>query len=257
VLLVSTDPASNIGDTFQQHFSSEPLPVKGFDRLWAMEYSNLSVGRGEATGLQSVMNMPGIDELQALSSLFDSIERDDYDVVVFDTAPTGHTMRLLQLPQSCESLLGSVGMFGGTALSVASQLFGGLAGEELPARMQRLQALLANAAKRFVDPMQCTFVCVLLPEFLPLFETERLVQFLNDRGIESHSMVVNQLLPPQTQSGCPFCFKRWQMQQKYLKDIRDLYDDFRVIEVPMQVDEVKGAQGVAAFARLIAPLFSG
>jgi arsenite-transporting ATPase len=60
------------------------------------------------------MNMPGIDELQALSSVFDSIEREDYDIVVFDTAPMGHTMRLLQ----------------------------------------RLQTLLANAAKRFVDPME-------------------------------------------------------------------------------------------------------
>jgi arsenite-transporting ATPase len=148
-------------------------------------------------------------------------------------------------------------MFGGTALSLATQLFGGLAGEELPARMQRLQTLLANAAKRLADPMLCTFVCVLLPEFLPLFETERLIQFLNDRGIESHLMVVNCVLPAQTQSGCPFCFKRWQMQQKYLKDIKDLYDDFRIIEVPMQVDEVKGADAVRAFAQLIASLFSG
>jgi arsenite-transporting ATPase len=117
-----------------------------------MEYSNLSVDAAESAGLQSVMNLPGVDELETLSSLFDSLERDNFDVVMFDT---GHTTRLLQLPQNCESVLSGVRMFGRAGLSLASQLFGGLAGEELPGW---IQTLLANAVKRFVDPTQCSLV---------------------------------------------------------------------------------------------------
>jgi arsenite-transporting ATPase len=253
VLLVSTDPASNIGDTFQQHFSSEPMAVDGFERLWAMEYS--SQFEGGTAEMQSAMNLPGVDELQALSSLFDSIDKDDFDIVVFDTAPTGHTMRLLQLPSSCQSVFGSLGLFGGAIGNLLSSFMGGAMADQGP-RAQDFQRLLLNADKRLKDPMECTFVCVLLPEFLPLYETERLIEFLNEKEFETHVLVVNQVILERKPNNCRFCQKRFAMQQQYLHDVHEMFDDFRIVEVPVLENEVKGEVAIRQFADLLSPLFS-
>lgn len=259
VLLVSTDPASNIGDTFQQHFSTEPQLVNGSTNLYAMESPSLehdpqNTDQDDPSGLGKLLSMPGVDELQVMSSLFDSIERDEYDVVVFDTAPTGHTMRLLQLPSNAQSIFGSFGSLG-PAFSTASQLFGGGARDDFQSKIERIQTLLTKVSQRLANPLECTFVCVLLPEFLPLYETERLIQFLNDKDIESHVLVVNQVLDPEKTKNCPFCSKRSEMQQKYLKDIHELYDDYKIVEIEMRDSEVKGVPNVDEFSKQFSPLF--
>jgi arsenite-transporting ATPase len=251
VLLVSTDPASNIGDVFQQHFGSEALPVESVPHLWAMEFSSVSGTSDE--GLKPVMNLPGMDELNALSSLFDSIERDEFDVVVFDTAPTGHTMRFLQIPKSCQQVLGGMGMFGGAAMTALAPLVGG---DDLGRKMERFQARLSNTARQLTNSMECTFVCVLIPEFSPFYETERLVEFLDDNEIECHVLVVNQIMGEATPDLCNDCRKRCEIQQKYLGEIRDTYPEFRIVEVPVQEDEIKGIESVKKFARAISGLFS-
>lgn len=262
VLLVSTDPASNISDTFQQHFTTEPQLVNGSERLYAVEPQTMDPEQQNLTnaanqnGLSSLLAMPGVDELQVMSSLFDSIERDAFDVVVFDTAPTGHTMRLLQLPSNAGSLFGGIGQMASTALSAASQIFGLNASDDMQSKVERLQGLLQKVSKRLSNSLECTFVCVLLPEFLPLYETERLIQFLTDKNIESHVLVVNQVLDQEKTKQCPFCSKRSQMQQKYLKDIHELYgEDYKIVEIEMMDAEVKGTANVDAFAQNLAPLF--
>jgi arsenite-transporting ATPase len=103
--------------------------------------------------------------------------------------------------------------------------------------------------------MECTFVCVLLPEFLPVFETERLIQFLNEKEVESHVLIVNQIMQPIGNVKCRLCGKRYQMQQKYLADIHDLYQEFRIVEVPLQETEVKGLDSIQQFTRFLAPVF--
>jgi arsenite-transporting ATPase len=186
VLLVSTDPASNIGDVFQQHFVREALPVQSVPNLWAMEFlCTPEVGDESFSLLQS---LPGMDEMHALSSLFDSIERDDFDVVVFDTATTGHTMQLLRLPQAFQEVMGSLGMFGGAAMAI----------------------------ERCSETHECEGI-----------------QFLEDKHIESHTLVVNQIMPSRPTNGCSLCLKRYQTHAKYLADIRDLYSDWPRVEVPI------------------------
>jgi arsenite-transporting ATPase len=255
VLLVSTDPASNIGDTFQQHFSSVPVAVNGFPNLWAMEAP--SKDSNETDPVSSLAwSFPGVDEFQALGSLFDLMERDEFDVVVFDTAPTGHTMRLVGMPKVGGNLLSGFGSLGTLFANAAAQLFGNSA-DNASLRMQKLTALLKSAGDRLVNSMECTFVCVLLPEFLPFYETERFIRFLAEENIESHCLIVNQLLPEKKPEECKFCHKRYVMQQRYLADIHNLYgNEFRVLEVPYQDNEVKGRESVLHFTTLISGLFS-
>lgn len=244
VLLVSTDPASNIGDSFLQHFSSTPSLVNGFDQLFVMNLPNAAESTSKF--LQVMASLPGMDEVNALYALFNVIEHDDYDNVVFDTAPTGHTMKLLQLPTTVQKI------FSDSIMSVLGTVMSGMGDT---GQIERVTGLLQRASERLKNPMECTFICVLLPELLPLQETERLIQFLCEQEIETHTLVVNQVIPEECITNCPFCSKRFQAQKNHLQDIQLLYEDFNVVHIPMFNDEVKGIEGIKSYCNYLNNLF--
>jgi arsenite-transporting ATPase len=125
VLIVSTDPAHNLSDAFGQKFGPKPMPVNGFDNLFCMEVdssgqdeewdvmqaTSASQGAdGLDAGLNNIMkdlmtSVPGIDEAMAFAELMKMVQEMNYSTIVFDTAPTGHTLRLLSFPKTMESAI--------------------------------------------------------------------------------------------------------------------------------------------------------
>ena len=112
---MSTDPAHNLSDAFCQKIGREPTPINGFDNLSAMEIdaSQQAASELEETAEDDIFgqmfndlqnSIPGIDEAMSFSELMKQVQVLDFDVVVFDTAPTGHTLRLLSFPYSVEEL---------------------------------------------------------------------------------------------------------------------------------------------------------
>lgn len=251
VLLVSTDPASNICDVFQQHFTSKPALVNGFTNLYASEAPSQSNMQDDSQ-MKTIFQMPGIDEVQVLSSLFGSIETEDYDIVIFDTAPTGHTMRLLTLPQNAQVIFGAFEGLGGSLMS----MFSTMQNEETASKVERIQQLLTRVSSRLKNPLECTCVCVLIPEYAPLLETERLIEFFTDKEIESHTLVVNQIISDENVNCCPLCARKYEKQQSYLEHINDVYDDFRICNVNQLDDEIKGLEMLEKVVTQVQTLFT-
>ncbi|KAJ4415287.1 Golgi to ER traffic- protein [Gnomoniopsis sp. IMI 355080] len=202
--------------------------------------------------------IPGIDEAMSFAEVLKQVKSLSYETIIFDTAPTGHTLRFLQFPSVLEKALAKISQLStqyGPLLNGFLGSQGGLpGGQNLPEMMEKLESLRATISEvnaQFKDDALTTFVCVCIPEFLSLYETERMIQELASYGIDTHSIVVNQLLFPKAASECEQCNARRKMQKKYLDQIEELYDEFNVVKMPLLVEEVRGKEKLEKFSEML------
>jgi arsenite-transporting ATPase len=213
--------------------------------------------------------MPGADEAAAMQQLLAYLDDDRFQRVVIDTAPTGHTLRLLELPEVMDSMVGRMvkmrerfrgmmgsikGMFGagGDEAGGLDQL------EELADRIERLRSVLR-------DPGRTDFRVVTIPEEMSVVESERLIRRLGEFEIPVQTVVVNRVMEdladvadvddesaewvvsPDLDS-CAFCQRRWQVQQRALRRATDLFRGREVKRVPLLADEVRGEDALRVVA---------
>ncbi|KAB2074508.1 hypothetical protein ERO13_A07G144700v2 [Gossypium hirsutum] len=261
VLIISTDPAHNLSDAFQQRFTKTPTLVYGFKNLYAMEVDP-SVDNDEfgTEGMDSLFSdlanaIPGIDEAMSFGEMLKLVQTMDYSCIVFDTAPTGHTLRLLQFPatleKGLEKMMSLKSKFGGL-LSQVTRIFGvedEFGEDAIIGRLEGMKNVIEQVNKQFKDPDLTTFVCVCIPEFLSLYETERLVQELTKFEIDTHNIIINQVLFDDEDVESKLLKARMRMQQKYLDQFFMLYDDFHITKLPLLPEEVTGVEALKRFSR--------
>ncbi|GMI73596.1 Guided Entry of Tail-anchored protein 3a [Hibiscus trionum] len=261
VLIISTDPAHNLSDAFQQRFTKIPTLVYGFKNLYAMEVDptveNDDFGAEGMDGLFSDLAnaIPGIDEAMSFGEMLKLVQTMDYSCIVFDTAPTGHTLRLLQFPatleKGLEKMMSLKNKFGGL-LSQMTRIFGvedEFGEDAIVGRLEGMKNVIEQVNKQFKDPDLTTFVCVCIPEFLSLYETERLVQELTKFEIDTHNIIINQVLFDDEDVESKLLKARMRMQQKYLDQFFMLYDDFHITKLPLLPNEVTGVEALKKFSR--------
>lgn len=121
--------------------------------------------------------------------------------------------------------------------------------------LEKMLPIVQKLNAEIKNPDMTTFVCVCIPEFLSLYETERLIQKLTVLDIDTHNVVVNQIVYPDKDKdggvSCGLCLARTKMQGKYLEQISDLYEDFNVTKMPLLPREVKGVKMLQLFGGLL------
>jgi arsenite-transporting ATPase len=248
-LLLTTDPAAHLGDVLDTPVGDEVAVVNGQPNLWAVKIDPRAAAetykarilddarqRGRLESAIKVMeeelNSPCTEEMAAFDKFIEYASQDEWQAVVFDTAPTGHTMRLLELPMDWSQQI-DVKVFasvdGSAADDVAKQRFG-------------------KVIEMMRDPEQSTFAFVMYPEATPIIEAWRAAKELETVGVHAGMVVANLVIPPEQTT--PFVQSRRAMQEKYLKEI---VERFRVplVQIPLLPREVKGLDMLAELGEQI------
>lgn len=248
-LLVTTDPASHLGQTLEQEIEDRPTAVDGIENLWAaridpqkaaesyksriLEDARSRYGEDVMAVIEEQLDSPCTEEMAAFDRFVEHAARDDHEVIIFDTAPTGHTLRLLQLPI-------------GWSAQLELQAGGSIIGDELNrTAKERFDAIIA----RMCDPEQTTFAFVLYPEYTPIIEAWRAAQELGEIGIKTALVVANFLLPEE-HCGTPFFVKRRAMQQEHLRELKARFDA-PVLTMPLLDSEISGLSDLRKTAGLL------
>ncbi|XVH32019.1 ArsA family ATPase [Haloferacaceae archaeon DSL9] len=278
-LVVSTDPAHSLADAFGVETGTERRRVA--ENLWIEEVgpeggewafrglveaiavelraAGIRLDDADIERLFTAGVVPGSDELAALELLAEQVGSDEFDRVVVDTAPTGHTLRLLDLPDVLEetvtaatTLRGQVRRLVHTARSAvfgpAYYVFGRSDDAtdeltELGERMGRVRDLLR-------DPERSEFRVVCTPEPMAVAETRRLVARLRAYDVPVTTLVANRVLTD-VDADCGRCRSKAADHEEQLARLREEFAGLRIVTVP----EVEPGAGEAAALEEIAPSF--
>ena len=251
-LIITTDPASNLADVFEQKIGHKITSIKTIKNLSAMELDpdkataeykerTLSPLRGlipeeSFAVLEEQLNSPCTAEMASFDRFTDFVQDGQFDIVIFDTAPTGHTLRLLELPVE----------WSGVIEKAAKDSSGGQTCIGPAAALAASKAKFDRAIKAMRDPKITTFLFVLRPESTPIYEAERSISELNKLDIHSLEIIVNGVYPAEACDN-PFMTARFMKQQEFLKTISQKFSvPARIVELGSE--EIKGVERLASIA---------
>ncbi len=273
-LVVSTDPAHSVADAFDCSVGERPTSVPPEQGLFALEIDpqerfkrrygdtfdellgdaqslGVDVDREDVTEVTERGLIPGADEVAVVDLFAEYTDHDNWEAVVFDTAPTGHTLRLLELPDVMDTTVGKLLSVRSRISSVTSTVGRLLGGDDTPdgsygQRAATLQSSMETVKQRLQNDEQTEFRVVTLPERMAVAETRRLLDRLDEVGVPVGEVFVNRLLaePP---SDCPNCTPRYERQQTVVETATDTIDR-PVRRVPLVPDE-QGLDRVEAVSR--------
>ncbi len=270
VLITSTDPAHSLSDVFDQDIGHRGARIE--ENLHALEVDSSKrwneamvapgdqqeaqrkrgrVERALSDAMKMLGDAPGVDEFISLELLLETMSSDAYDTVVFDTAPTGHTLRLLLLPEMLDGWIGRM-------LSVRTQIsrVGNVIKRLMPGQSDGsapdLGANLSDARDRIVrardlitDTERTLFALVTIPEAMSVLETSRTMEQLGDHGIPVGVVIGNQVQPDS--DTCEHCQLRRSIHEREVQELERV-----CAEVPLRLVESKPyvIRGPDALAKL-------
>lgn len=242
-LIVTTDPASHLHDIFGQAINHDPSKINGVDNLYAARIDQRQAleeykvrileavkSQSEETkkSVEEDLNSPCAEEMAAFEKFMSYFEVSGYDITVFDTAPTGHTLRLLELPSDWKGFIDL-----GTLTKQTSEA---------------TQNKYADVIEKMRNPDKSAFVFVMYPEYTPMVEAWRASEDLKAQvGIETAAVAINYLLPKDAGHNA-FFDKRRNQQEKYLTEIENRFHK-PMIFVPLLDHEPKGLESLRGLGK--------
>ncbi|MDF3004198.1 MAG: arsenite-activated ATPase ArsA [Oscillospiraceae bacterium] len=249
VLLVSTDPASNLQDVFHTALTNRGVEIKEAPGLFvsnldpiqaAAQYreSVIEPYRGKLpdavlTNMEEQLSGSCTVEIAAFNEfsnfITDESIQKEYDHIIFDTAPTGHTLRMLQLPSAWSNFI-SDSTHGASCL-------GQLAG------LESKKAIYKKAVKTLSDGDLTTLILVSRPEAVPLKEAERASKELSDLSVNNQTLVINGILTAYDDSVSESLYRK---QQKALEQMPKGLQGMKTYQIPLRAYNITGIENVRA-----------
>ncbi len=245
-LLVTTDPAAHIGEVLDVKVGNEPVKVT--DNLYAAMVDQVTAFRdykekilNDAAGkyskemlaaMEEELNSPCTEEMAAFDKFAQFMGSKDYDAIVFDTAPTGHTLRLLDLP-----------------FDYAKQVEIMVAASESAEAKETAKSRFGQIINVLRDKDRTIFSLVLYPESTPIMESYKAMNDLRNSGIETQLVVANMVLPEDVCVN-DFFKNRKRMQMKYLREIKDRFN-LPVAQFLLMQAEIKGIHALQEAASML------
>ncbi len=249
-LLMTTDPAAHIGSVLERPVGATVTPLEEIPNLFAVkidpkqaaeEYKAKILAEAKqkfsastVMGMEEELNSPCTEEMAAFQKFIDYAGQAEFDVIVIDTAPTGHTLRLLELPMDWSK-----------QLQVKAGLTAGTSAED-----QAQQARFDNMIALMKDPEATTFAFVMYPEKTPMIEAWRASQELASFGIATQLVVANLVIPAE-QAATPFFQNRRKMQLAYIDEIKKRFAGAALLEVPLFSQEIRGVEMIHRVSELL------
>lgn len=275
-LLVSTDPAHSTSDIFETKINdtiSNLLP-----NLDAIEISGEKESKKYMDGVRASLKQivspiiveqinkqidaasisPGTEEAALFDKMIEIIieKYDEYDRIIFDTAPTGHTLRLLSLPELLGAWLDSLIQKRSKSVNLMSMALKGhkasdkdLEKDEVISILKRRYDKVLAAKKIMMDDHLLSFIFVINAEKLPIDETAKAIKILEKYDVRVSSIIVNKILPDNMQD--EFWISKKMQEQKYLNIIKETFKDKKIITLPLLKEDMK-ANNIGIIADMFA-----
>ena len=252
IMLISTDPASNLQDVFSTELNNKGVAIKDVPNLLvanfdpeeaAAEYRESVIGpyRGKLPeavlkNMEEQLSGSCTVEIAAFNEFSGFITDEkaavEYNHIIFDTAPTGHTLRMLQLPSAWSNFI-SESTHGASCL-------GQLAG------LESKKEIYKNAVENLADGEKTTLILVSRPEPAPLMEAERASKELQDIGVKNQILIINGILEGHDDYLSSAIYEK---QQKALEDMPEGLKNIETFKIPLRPYNVTGLENVRAFLK--------
>ncbi|MEI8314106.1 MAG: ArsA family ATPase [Verrucomicrobiota bacterium] len=264
ILLVSTDPAHSLGDSFDKKLSDEAvlsdshanLSLREFDAPKALESFKKKYGheikliaeRGTYFEYEDIspfldLSFPGIDEVMGIFEILKLTSK--YDMVIVDTAPTGHTLSMLKLPAILKKWLGVFALMGEKHHVLEDHFAKRRSNNEADAFIEMMNTRLTRVSNLLRNARETEFVVVTNPEEMVLAETERLLHALSALKMPPvMTLVVNRVYEG---SGCPYCERRSAQQSLFVERLGQK-SSYKKVLIPVFPLEIKGITRLKMFA---------
>jgi arsenite-transporting ATPase len=271
-LVISSDPTPSLSDIFEKEIGDRQTPITAVDGLYAIEISSdvvLNMWR-ERFGpeiyevISSFANIdyefvdyigtaPGIEEEYMLSYILGLVESKEFDLVVWDTAPAGHTLRLLHLPQIFLKHLEAATKFYMNIYSYFDKLKEAVKLQKGKRTLLEIISSWETIALKIVDFIRdqekSEFIIVTIPEALGVKQTERIIADFDQYELMVNHMIINNVVK---EADCPFHKARKAMQSEYIKILKDRYGQrIKLIKVPMAPHEIKGVGRIEQVSEIL------
>ncbi|HEX5873330.1 MAG TPA: ArsA family ATPase, partial [Pyrinomonadaceae bacterium] len=273
ILLFSTDPAHSLSDSLDVKIGNRLVEVKQsrgarlfayeMDASLALERFRTAHGkvlaeiaeRGTLLDREDInellsLSLPGLDEVMSLFELSELDREGKYAHIVVDTAPSGHTSRLLRLPEVFDRMVKALDLMGDKhRYMVAHFARRRIVADEVDIFLRDLSQRIESVRKLLHDQEQTRFALVTIPEAMSVRETERYLELLREQGVPVRDLIINRV--EREHDDCAYCRARVQTQQPWLKQIRKSFRDLEQHDVPLMAKEVRGLEDLKKIGKLI------